>query len=44
MKKSKLKFAIKKALSPYYKSGLTNTAANVRDNLFKEIDKAYKQK
>lgn len=41
MKKKKLIFAINKAFEPYYKSGLTNTAEQVKKNLIKEINKAY---
>lgn len=44
MKKSKLKLAIREAMLNYYKSGMTNTAKNVEDFLFKVIDKEYKKK
>ena len=44
MKKSKVKFAVRKAMQSYYKSGLTNTAAVVRGTIDKAIDNLYKIK
>lgn len=44
MKKSRLLLAVKKAMKPYYKIGLTNTASQVRDSIVKEINKAYLEK
>lgn len=44
MKKSKLKLAIRKAMTHYYKTGMTNTAKNVENSIFKAIDKEYKNK
>lgn len=44
MKKSKIKFAIKKSISEYYKSGLTRTASAVKEDILKAIDKLYLKK
>lgn len=44
MKKSNLQIAIKNAMKPFYKAGLTNTAKVVQSEILKAVDKAYKQK
>lgn len=41
-KKSKIKLAIKKAMSHYYKSGFTNTASRVKKDIWLAVDKAFK--
>ena len=43
-KKSKIKFAVKKAMKPYYKSGFTCLADNVKRDILKEINKVFAQK
>lgn len=41
MKKSKLKFIIKKAMKQYYDKGLYMTGYNVQNRLLKAIDLEY---
>lgn len=41
MKKSKVKFEVKKAMKIYYKNGFTNTAMQVNEIINKSIDKLY---
>jgi len=41
MKKSKIKGAVKFAMSEYYDIGLTRTASVVKDKIFSKIDKLY---
>jgi len=41
MKKSKIKRVVHKAMIHYYTSGYTNTAAKVRNSIFKALDKLY---
>lgn len=44
MKKSKIKWEIRQAMVGYYKKGLTNTAANVLEEINERIDKLYNKK
>lgn len=46
MKKSKLKFAVKKAVVKHYAylGGYTNTAERVLKEIYSEIDKEYNKK
>lgn len=44
MKKSKLKFAIKKAMELYYDKGLYMTGYNVKERLMSAVDKEYNKK
>ena len=43
MKKSKIKFAIKKAFNGYYEKGLPSTAHFVRKEVMKAVDDLYKK-
>ena len=44
MKKSKIKFVIRKSMGEYYKNGLTTTAWKVRTEIFKSIDRLFAKK
>lgn len=42
MKKKEIKYAVRKAIQKWYGDrGLTNTAASVREDIMKAIDKSY---
>lgn len=43
MKKSKIKFIVRKSMQEYYKNGLTNTAYRVREKINDAIDKLYEK-
>ncbi len=44
MRKSKIYFALEKALLPYYTNGFTATADKCRKEFKKELNKLYKVK
>ena len=44
MKKSKIKKAVKDGIKIFYAVGLTNTAASVQAEIFKNIDRLYHNK